>query len=273
MRRRGICLVPASPSCYPEIASPAGLVSDFRSTPPFMKLDRQVIRLYAAMIVALVGLFAPASARAQFQPRPVSDPATGERFHIEGSIGLWFPGTEMQISSSALAIVGSTIDFKTDLGLEDQTFPEFHLVAKGGGSKFRFSFIPLKYEQSATLHRTLVFNGQALCRRTAGQLPAGLEGVPHRLRVRLHPPGPRFRRVHPGRQVHRRERVARQPDSIGLRQRAGPDPDDRRHLPGLPRPEHRHHRRDHGIHTRAGLQTRSGARRTATTRTSTSTAR
>ena len=126
-----------------------------------MKLDCSVIRLYAAMMVAALGLVAPASAHAQFQPRPVSDPATGEQFHIEGAIGLWFPGTEMQISSTALAIVGSNIDFKTDLGLEDQKFPEFHLVAKGGKHKFRFSFIPLKYEQSATLRRTLVFNGQA----------------------------------------------------------------------------------------------------------------
>jgi hypothetical protein len=125
-----------------------------------MKLDRRVIRLYAAIIVALVGLFAPAAAHAQFQPRPVSDPATGEQFHIEGAIGLWFPGTEMQISSSALAIVGSKIDFKTDLGLEDQTFPELHLVAKGGKHKFRLQYIPLDYEQEAVLRRTIVFNGQ-----------------------------------------------------------------------------------------------------------------
>src|SRR4249920_49791 len=107
-----------------------------------MKMDRPVIRLYAAIFVALVSYIAPASARAQFQPRDVGDPATGEQFHIEGAIGLWFPGTEMQISSSALAIAGSKIDFKTDLGLEDQTFPELHLVAKGGKHKFRLQYIP-----------------------------------------------------------------------------------------------------------------------------------
>jgi hypothetical protein len=67
----------------------------------------------------------------------------------------------MQISSSALGIAGTKIDFKTDLGLQDHTFPELHLVAKGGSSKFRLQYIPLTYEQSSTIQRTIVFNGQA----------------------------------------------------------------------------------------------------------------
>jgi len=109
----------------------------------------------------LAGLLTSAPAHAQFQPRPVSEPATGEQFHIEGAVGFWFPTTTMQISSSALGIVGTTIDFKTDLGLQDHAFPEWHLVAKGGSHKFRLQYIPLDYEQSAVIHRTIVFNGQA----------------------------------------------------------------------------------------------------------------
>ena len=163
------------------------------------------------MIVALVGLFAPASARAQFQPRPVSDPATGERFHIEGSIGLWFPAPRCRSRARRSRSSGRTIDFKTDLGLEDQTFPEFHLVAKGGGTNFDCS------SSRSSTSRARRFTGRScstasLCRRRAGQLAAGLEGVADRLRVRLRPPGPRVRRVHPGCQVHRRQRVAREPD-------------------------------------------------------------
>ena len=127
-----------------------------------MKKD-PVIRLYAAILLALASLLAPASARAQFQPRPVSDPATGEQFHIEGAIGLWFPGTEMQISSTALAIVGSKIDFKTDLGLQDQKFPEFHLVAKGGKHKFRLQYIPLNYAAGA---RRFTGRSSSTARRT-----------------------------------------------------------------------------------------------------------
>jgi len=123
---------------------------------------RAVIRLYAFVFLALASLLAPPAAQAQFQPRDVSDPATGEQYHIEGAFGFWLaPTTEMQISSSALAIAGTTIDFKKDLGLQDQSFREFHLTAKGGRNKFRLQYIPLSYEQSATLRRRIVFNGQA----------------------------------------------------------------------------------------------------------------
>ncbi len=127
-----------------------------------MMNDRSARRLYVVIAFALAIVLASVPARAQFQPRDVSDPATGESYHVEGAIGLWFPTTEMQISSTALNIVGTVIDFKKDLGLEDQKFSEFHLVVRPGRQhKFRLQFIPLEYEQSATLSRRLVFNGQA----------------------------------------------------------------------------------------------------------------
>jgi hypothetical protein len=119
------------------------------------------IRLYALTVLTLGFLLAPVQARAQFQPRGLSDPATGEQYHIEGAVGLWFPGTEMQISSTSLGQVGTLIDFKRDLGLTDQRFPEFHLVLRPTkSSKFRLQFIPLNYTQSTTLKTTIIFNGQ-----------------------------------------------------------------------------------------------------------------
>jgi hypothetical protein len=118
------------------------------------------IRLYVFTTLMLTCLFAT-PARAQFQPHPADDPATGERYHIEGAVGLWFPGTEMHISSTALGQIGSLIDFKRDLGLQDQHFPELHLVLRPSkSSKFRLQYIPLTYTQSATLPLTIVFNGQ-----------------------------------------------------------------------------------------------------------------
>jgi hypothetical protein len=125
-------------------------------------MHRAAIRTYTFIALAAALLLAPANARAQFQPREVSDPATGENYHIEGAFGFWLsPTTEMQIESTALGIAGSKIDFVTDLGLQDHTFREFHLTAKGGSSKFRLQYIPLVYEQSSVIQRTIVFNGQA----------------------------------------------------------------------------------------------------------------
>ena len=103
----------------------------------------------------------PTAARAQFQPRPLADPATGERYHIEAAAGFWFPSADISVASEALGIIGSRVDFKKDLGLTDQHFPELHLELRPAPRhKFRFQYIPIKYEQSGLLTREIVFNGQ-----------------------------------------------------------------------------------------------------------------
>src|SRR5690349_15352665 len=100
-------------------------------------------RLYAAIAVLL--LFA-LPARAQYARRSVNDPATGEVYHIEGTIGFWSPSADMAISSESLGIQGTLIDFKQDLGLEDDRFPEFHVTLRPSTKqKLRFQLIPIKY--------------------------------------------------------------------------------------------------------------------------------
>jgi hypothetical protein len=126
---------------------------------------RLAIPLYAfaGLTGALMLLASPA--RAQYIPRPLNDPATGETYHIEGGVGFWFPGAQMVVSSESLGIVGTPaerlIDLKTDLGLTDQHFSELHLVLRPSRtSKFRLQFIPINYTQSAIIRRRIVFNGQ-----------------------------------------------------------------------------------------------------------------
>lgn len=114
--------------------------------------------MVALTVASIVVRAAPA--RAQFQPRPISDPATGERYHIEAAAGFWFPAAEMSVASQSLGIRGSTIDFKKDLGLTDRRFGAVRLEARGGRSKLRFQYIPITYEQTGTLPRDIVFNGQ-----------------------------------------------------------------------------------------------------------------
>jgi hypothetical protein len=115
--------------------------------------------LHAALVLALV--LAAAPARAQYQPRPIESPAVGEAYHVEGALGFWMPNANMTISSEQFNIIGSTIDFTKDLGLQDQHFPEFHLVGRPGKRhKLRFQYIPINYQQSTTLKRTIIFNGQ-----------------------------------------------------------------------------------------------------------------
>jgi hypothetical protein len=121
---------------------------------------RFATRLYAPIGLAAWFLLLASPALAQFQPRPLNDPATGERYHIEAAAGLWFPTATMSISSESLGILGTTIDFKRDLALTDQHFPELHLEARADRHKFRFQYIPIKYEQTTTITREIIFNGQ-----------------------------------------------------------------------------------------------------------------
>jgi hypothetical protein len=121
---------------------------------------RSARRLYAIAVVALAALLHAAPARAQYQPKPLNDPATGETYHIEGAAAWWFPSANIVVSSEQFNIPGSSIDFKTDLGLQDQKFGDLRLVLRPSkSSKFRFEFIPITYNSSSTLHRTIVFNG------------------------------------------------------------------------------------------------------------------
>ena len=113
------------------------------------------------LLIATVVL-AAAPAEAQFVPRTLNDPATGEEYHIEGFAGLWSPSHEMSIQSESLGIAGSAIDFKQDLGLEDQRFGDVRLVGRPARKhKFRFQYTPIEYNrQSFSLVRNLTFNGQ-----------------------------------------------------------------------------------------------------------------
>jgi hypothetical protein len=98
---------------------------------------------------------------AQFQPRPLNDLPPGETYHIEGAAGFWFPLADISVASESLGIPGTLIDFKKDLGLQNEHFGELHFEIRPVRSqKFRFQYIPLTYEQTVTLTRDLIFNGQ-----------------------------------------------------------------------------------------------------------------
>jgi hypothetical protein len=113
------------------------------------------------LVYSLVLLASAAEpARAQYRPRPLNDPMTGEAYHIEAAVDYWFPTADMTISSESLGLQGTDVNFKNDLGLTDQRFPALHLQIKAGGNKLRFEYIPINYSQSAILRQDIIFNGQ-----------------------------------------------------------------------------------------------------------------
>jgi hypothetical protein len=117
-------------------------------------------RLYGWAVAAATLLCFAAPASAQYKPRTLNDPATGETYHIEAGAGYWFPTADIIVSSEQLGIPGSQINVKRDLGLTDQRFPILDLQLRPTRSqKFRFQYIPVNFTQITTLTQDIVFNG------------------------------------------------------------------------------------------------------------------
>jgi hypothetical protein len=119
------------------------------------------LRLPSCVLFAAVAfLMSAAPASAQYRPRPLHDPATGESWHIEASADLWMPTAEMVVASESLGIRGSEINMKRDLGVTDQKFRALQLQLRPARShKFRFQYVPITYTATSTLQQDLVFNG------------------------------------------------------------------------------------------------------------------
>lgn len=122
--------------------------------------------LYCAISIAFAIVLSASPARAQSQPQPPTQPApssefaTGENYHVEFGAALWFPNPSISVASDSFGIVGSVIDFVTDLGLERKNLPNLRLVLRPAKRhKFRFEFIPIKYSQTHTLQKDIIFNG------------------------------------------------------------------------------------------------------------------
>jgi hypothetical protein len=129
-------------------------------------MDVRVHRpLYAAAVITCSLLSWAAPAHAQFQSRSSSGGPAAESYLIEAAAGYWFPGAEIQFASGGSGVLsgipGTAIDAKTDLGLTDQHFPEIHVEFRPARKhKLRFQYIPIKYDQTSTLSRDIIFNGQ-----------------------------------------------------------------------------------------------------------------
>ena len=108
----------------------------------------------------LLWLVAAVPAAAQYGRPTMSDPATGEKYHVEVSYGFWHPDLEATISSEQLGIIGTEIDVKSDLGYTNEAIRQFRLVLRPGRKhKFRIEYVPVKFEGDTILERSIIFNG------------------------------------------------------------------------------------------------------------------
>lgn len=114
-------------------------------------------RVAALTIAALTGFAATASA--QFNA-PL-EPAAGEQYHFEIAYGWWNADPSLIINSESLGIPGTDVDLVEDLGIEQRRLGKLNIVLRPATKhKFRFEYMPIRYEASTTLEREFIFNGQ-----------------------------------------------------------------------------------------------------------------
>ncbi len=113
------------------------------------------IRLFVLLL--LFGL--TARAEAQFS---APDPAPAENFGLELAAMYWSPTPEILIQTGALAQIGENeVDLVQEFAIDEKRFTEYRVVIKGGRKhKFRFSYVPIEYDEEAVLERTITFGGQ-----------------------------------------------------------------------------------------------------------------
>lgn len=89
-------------------------------------------------------------------------PAAAQNTNV-GEVSLLFvsPDPDLRLQSGALTTAtGITeVDFVEEFGIEDKTFPEIRL-AVGRKHKFRFGYLPVRYDADAIIERTITFRGQ-----------------------------------------------------------------------------------------------------------------
>ena len=89
-------------------------------------------------------------------------PFPGEAFRAEFVTTWWQPDPSLTIQTGELTGAGiADFDFAEEFSLDNRRFTEFRLVLKPAARhKLRFGYVPMRYDQAATLVRPIQFNGR-----------------------------------------------------------------------------------------------------------------
>jgi hypothetical protein len=74
----------------------------------------------------------------------------------------WFSTLDSTVQVTTGSIIGTELDFIDDLGISDkENFLEGRIILEFGNHSLRYGYIPLKWDETSTLSRTVTFGGQS----------------------------------------------------------------------------------------------------------------
>jgi len=86
---------------------------------------------------------------------------------VNVDVRYWFTDLNSDIKVSNGAVANPSIDFVSDLGVEEKKgFPEGRITLELGSHKFRYAYMPLKWDGSKAVSTTISFGGQTFTTTT-----------------------------------------------------------------------------------------------------------
>ena len=87
-------------------------------------------------------------------------PVSSSAFEIGARGYYWFPTLDGTVKVDEASIIGDTIDFDKDLGIEDENYPSVEVFVGGGNHHLSFTYTDIDYSGKKTLTREIKFGGK-----------------------------------------------------------------------------------------------------------------
>ena len=72
----------------------------------------------------------------------------------------WITDLDAKAKVDAAGVGGTTFDLKSDLGIQDEDFPEGRVTLNLGSAKWRFAYMQVNYSGNQNISQTITFKGQ-----------------------------------------------------------------------------------------------------------------
>jgi len=87
-------------------------------------------------------------------------PASSSAFEIGARGYYWFPSLDGNVKVDEAAIIGTTINFEKDLGIEDENYPSVEVFLGGGRHHLSLTYTDIDYSGKNTPTKNIIFNGE-----------------------------------------------------------------------------------------------------------------
>ena len=87
-------------------------------------------------------------------------PVSSLAFEIGARGYYWFPSLDGTVKVDEAGIIGTTLDFENDLGIEDENYPSVEVFVGGGNHHLSLTYTDIEYSGRKTLTREIIYRGE-----------------------------------------------------------------------------------------------------------------